>query len=130
MHAGYKIKDRPRTTESIREGEDMVRPDHDIFFVTLEVRGHCSVSAAGSCHMQRITRTGHSHLPSDGTWATARTLMLVVTMLYTSTFQAHLLALPLCMFVATFVKPGVCVPANVSMVRVVQEALLPCMLSI
>ena len=49
--------------------------------------------------------------------------MLVVAILYFSTSPAHSLALLHYMLVVTFVKLGVCVLANVSIVHVVEKAL-------
>ena len=50
--------------------------------------------------------------------------MPVVAMLYSNTFQAHILDLPLPMLAVTFAEVFVCAPANVNVVCVVQEVLV------
>lgn len=55
--------------------------------------------------------------------------MLVIAMLYTSAFLAHLLALPLCMHAAAFIKP-VSMRLPMSALHVSCRNPLPCMLSI
>ena len=49
--------------------------------------------------------------------------MLVVAILYFGTSPAHSLALSQCMLAVTFVKLGVCVLVNVSIVHVVEKVL-------
>ena len=49
--------------------------------------------------------------------------MLVVVILYFGTSPAHSLALPHCMLAVMFVKLGVCVLVNVSIVHLVEKAL-------